>query len=190
MITTPIPTIHQLTSRPTSAHATPTATPMGQRLSTCACCSGTCSDWSTARLASGSPAGSIQSSRISPANVVTGASIAETVLAPAAVDAGLDVGRHLDLFRPRPRVLLRQLMGGVDPELAAVELPPRRVVEMVERALGDEDVALRIDVRGHTKEHVLVVVDVHVLVDDDDRLREREHPQAPDRVHDLLGMAG
>ena len=36
MITTPTATIHQLTSKPTSANATPTATPIGQRLAAAA----------------------------------------------------------------------------------------------------------------------------------------------------------
>ena len=34
-MTAPTATIHQLTSRPTSANATPTATPIGQRLKAC-----------------------------------------------------------------------------------------------------------------------------------------------------------
>ena len=40
------------------------------------------------------------------------------------------------------------------------------------------------------KKTSLVVVDVHVLVDDDDRLRQAEQAEPPDRVHDLLGVAG
>ena len=130
---------------------------------------------------------SIQSCRISPVNVVA---VASRPYSASGCRQGLDLSRHLDLLRPRPRVLLGQLVRRVDAELAAVELPPGRVVEVVERPFGDEHVALRIDVRRHAEEHVLVVVDVHVLVDDDDRLREREHPQAPERVHYLLRVAG
>ena len=101
-----------------------------------------------------------------------------------------DVLTHDDLLRPRTRVLLGQLVRRVDAELAAVELPPGGVVEVVERALGDQHVPLRVDVRRDAEEDVRVVVHVHVRVDDDDRLREREHPEAPQRVHDLLRVAG
>ena len=81
-------------------------------------------------------------------------------------------------------------MRRVDAEFSAVELPPGRVIEVVQRALGDQDVALRVDVRRHPEEDVLVVVDVHVLVHDHDRLRQREHPESPERVHHLLRMTG
>ncbi len=82
-----------------------------------------------------------------------------------------------------------QLVRRVDPELAAVELASGCMIEMVERTLRDQDVALRVDVRRDAEEHVRVVVDVHIRVDHDDRLRQREHPEPPQRVHDLLRMA-
>ena len=55
--------------------------------------------------------------------------VPDAVLLPPAVDERLDLGRHLDLLGPRPRVLFRQLVRGVDAELAADELTARRVVE-------------------------------------------------------------
>ena len=67
----------------------------------------------------------------------------DPVLRPAAVDESLHLGGHLDLGRPLARALVGALVGGVDPDLAAEELARRRVVEMVERALGEQDVALR-----------------------------------------------
>ena len=89
-----------------------------------------------------------------------------------------------------PRALLRALVRRVDPELAAVELQRRRVVEVVERALADQHVALRVDVGADAEEDLLVVVHVDPLVDDHDRLRQAEQPEAPDRVHHLLRVAG
>ena len=51
------------------------------------------------------------------------------------------------------------------------------------------DVARRVDVGADVEEHLLVVVHVDVRVDDDDRLRQAQHPEAPDRVHDLPRVA-
>ena len=112
------------------------------------------------------------------------------VLGPAAGDEVADLVAHDDLLGPGPGVLLGKLVRRVDPELASVELSLGRVIEVVERPLGDQDVALRVDVRSHAEEDLCVVVHVHVGVDDDHGLGQREHPEPPDRVHHLLGMAG
>ena len=53
-----------------------------------------------------------------------------------------------------------------------------------------QHVALRVDVGADAEEDLLVVVHVDLLVDDDDRLRQAQHPEPPDRVHDLLRVAG
>jgi hypothetical protein len=102
----------------------------------------------------------------------------DPVLAPAAVDERLDLVdiRISSGHGARPP---RALVGRVDAELAAVALERRRVIELVERALGEHDVALRVDVRADAEEHLVVVVHVHVLVDDDDRLRQAEQARAP-----------
>ncbi len=63
--------------------------------------------------------------------------VSEPVLGPAPVDELAHLGAHLDLRRPLPRPLERALRGGVDPDLAADELERRRMVEVVERPLGD-----------------------------------------------------
>src|ERR671936_1749755 len=110
----------------------------------------------------------------------------DPVFLPAAVDERLDRFAHSDLFGPRPRALVWALRGRVDPQLAAEELVGRRVVKVVEWALADDDVAGGVDVRPDVEENLLVIVDVDVLVDDDDRLRQAEHAEAPDRVHHLL----
>ena len=60
-------------------------------------------------------------------------------------------------------------------------LPPKnwqlgRVVEVVERALREDHVALRVDVRAGVEEDLLVVVHVDVLVHDDDALRQASIP--------------
>src|SRR6266571_1235954 len=71
---------------------------------------------------------------------------ADAVFAPAAVDQSAYFIAHPDLLRPRPGALVGPLRGRVDSELAAKELVGRGVVEMVERALADHDVASRVDV--------------------------------------------
>src|SRR5436190_22251277 len=114
----------------------------------------------------------------------------DPVLVPPPVDQSADFLTHLDLFRPRSRALVWALRGGVDTQLAAEELMRRRVVEVVERALADHDVAGRVDVGTDVEEDQLVVVDVYMLSDDVHRLGEAEHAEPPDRVHDLLGMTG
>ena len=50
------------------------------------------------------------------------------------------------------------------------------MVELVERALREHDVSLRVDVRADVEEDLLVVVHVDALVDDDDGLREASRP--------------
>src|SRR5919199_3439563 len=81
----------------------------------------------------------------------------DSELGPALVDTPLDLVAHADLVGPRPRPLRRPLRGRVDPELAPDELPRRRVVEVVERPLGELEVAGGVDVRADVEEDLLVV---------------------------------
>src|SRR6186997_674006 len=111
------------------------------------------------------------------------------VLLPAAVDEGRDFRRHLDLGRPLPGALRWALVGRVDPDLASVELACRSVVEMVEGPFCEQHVSGRIDVRTDAEHDLLVVMNVDPFVDDHHRLGEAQHPEAPDGVHDLLGVA-
>src|SRR5215216_3044562 len=82
----------------------------------------------------------------------------DAVFTPPLRHELLDLRRHLDLGRPLPRALRRRLRGCVDAQLAADELQRRRVVEVVERSLRQDDVTLRVDVRADVKEDLLVVV--------------------------------
>src|SRR6266545_8055862 len=102
----------------------------------------------------------------------------DSILRPARVDELLDLRGHLDLRRPLAGALERPLARRVDAELAAIELPRRRVIEVIEWAFSEQYVALRVEVRADVEHHVVVVVHVHVLIDDDDRLRQREHAEA------------
>src|SRR5438477_2667449 len=90
----------------------------------------------------------------------------DAVLGPAPVDEVLDLVAHLDLGWPLARAFGGPLGGGVDPELAAQELPGRRMVEMVGGAVAEDDVPRRVDVRADVERHLFVVVYVDVLVDD------------------------
>ena len=78
----------------------------------------------------------------------------------------------------------------VDAHLAAVRRQIRGIVQIVDRPLGHLDVAQRIDVGADDPRHLAEVVHVDVLVDDDDRLREHQLTEAPERVHDLARVPG
>ena len=64
------------------------------------------------------------------------------------------------------------------------------MVELVDRAFAEQDVARGIDVRAGVEKDLLVVVDVHVLVDDDDRFRQAHQAEPPHRVHHLSRVTG
>src|SRR6266480_3054733 len=80
----------------------------------------------------------------------------DPVLLPPPIDELLHLPGHLDLGRPLARPLRGTLVGRVDPDLAAVELERRRVVEVIQRPLRYQDVALGIDVRPHPEDDLLV----------------------------------
>ena len=68
-------------------------------------------------------------------------------LLPDAIHARLDLGAHLNPARPAPAVaFLRQLGGSIDPDLAAKRVRVRRVIELVDRALGQLDVMGPVDI--------------------------------------------
>src|SRR5262245_51321322 len=79
-------------------------------------------------------------------SAVPGRRRGDAVLLPPPVHRVTNVLRHLDALRPLARALLRQLVGRVDAELTAVAGQHGGVVELVERALAEEDVPLRVDV--------------------------------------------
>jgi hypothetical protein len=63
------------------------------------------------------------------------------------------------------------------------------VVEHIDRTHREPRVTLRIDVVERDPPCLLWVADVDVFVDDDDELRERHEPLAPERVHHLVGVS-
>src|SRR4029077_19301191 len=73
-------------------------------------------------------------------------------LAPPGVDTRPDLRCHLDLGRPRARPFVGPLRGRVEADLAAEAREHGRVVELVERPVREDDVALRVDVRAHAEE--------------------------------------
>src|SRR6185436_6485691 len=189
-----------LMTRPTRMQATPIAKPIGQRLGPGRCWS-SCSltRWlrpspapvrdSTARtspMSTGNPPRPPPASR---GQAILHSSAVDVLrqpeLAPPGVDPRPDLRCHLDLGRPRARPFVRPLRRRVEADLAAEAREHGRVVELVERPVREDDVPLRVDVRAHAEEDLLVVVDVDVGVDDHDGLRQREEPEAPDCVHHL-----
>ena len=176
-ITAPIATATQLTISPTRRQTTPTAKPIGQRLGGGSCRSMSPRGSST-RRASPSLVGSIsrwiQSCRIlrrQRRNNWRNASgaLPRPYSSQRASTRARTSSLIANLLRPGPRTLGRALVSGVDPDLAAVELHRGRVVEVVERPLGEQHVPLRVDVRADPEEDLLVVVHV-------DRTRRRPRP--------------
>src|SRR5262245_55461729 len=174
-----------LTTSPTRMQATPIAKPMGQRLGAGTCGVSGCSSLTRRLRASALDSTLPPCSLSTPNPPATAAAIlhgsvpgrrGQPELGPPGVDALLHLGGHLDLRRPLARALVGPLRRRVEADLAAEGREHRGVVELVDRAVGEDDVALRVDVRADAEEDVLVVVDVHVLVDDDHGLREREEP--------------
>src|SRR4051794_24323821 len=145
----------QLITIPTRTQAMPIAKPIGQRLAPGRCC------WSRfgSMVNDSVPRSTTHQStrrRTLPHLPVPCSGIErDSVLRPAARHQVAGLGAHLDTGRPLPRPLLGSLVRRVDAELAAVELPCRRVVEVVERALAEHDVAHRVDVRADAEEHLL-----------------------------------
>ena len=186
----------QLTTRPTRTHGDADAKPTGQRLGR-----------RNVRLVAATGFQRRQVPRASPAvngvsllnDVSRDASVPiavprrssrDPVLGPAPVDERPDLGAHLDLRRPLARALLGPLCVASIPSL-----PPKNcsVGAWSSWSSGPSvrsDVALRVDVGADAEEDLLVVVHVHPLVDDDDRLRQAEQAEPPDRVHHLLRVAG
>ena len=64
------------------------------------------------------------------------------------------------------------------------------MVERVDGAEGELDVALGVDVVGDAEGDFGEVLHVAVLVDDDDALGEHGLAHGPDAVHDFAGVAG
>jgi len=64
------------------------------------------------------------------------------------------------------------LSGGVDAHFAAVVGQAAGVVERVDRAEGELNIAFRVDVVGDTERDFADVLDVAILVDNDDDLGE------------------
>ena len=64
------------------------------------------------------------------------------------------------------------------------------MVEGVDGAEDELEVALRVDVVEGLPGDLAYVAHVHVLIDDDEDLRRRDLAQAPEAVHHLAGVAG
>ena len=79
---------------------------------------------------------------------------------------------------------------GVDAHLGAVVGQARGVVEGVDGAEGELDVALGVDVIGDAENDFADVLHVAVFIDDDDALGEHGLTERPDGVHHLARVAG
>src|SRR5262245_44098836 len=117
--------------------------------------------------------------------------LSEPVLPPAPLDEGAHLRAHPHLVGPGAREPLRRpLPRGVDPDLRAEVREARGVVEGLDRAEDELEVALRVDVVERLPGDLARVLDVRVGVEDDDDLREHRLPEPPDPVHHLAGVAG
>src|SRR6476619_2405014 len=151
-MTTPIAATIQLMINPTRRHATPIAKAIGQRLGP-----GACGVSLFVSLNSRPALDSIsRRSRVSTTCRLSrrgdsarcegwaSGQRADPVLGPATGHELAHVFTHRDLLGPGTCILFGELVCRVDAELPAVELPSGRVVEVVERSLRDQDVALRV----------------------------------------------
>src|ERR1700683_9258 len=90
---------------------------------------------------------------------------------PLAVDQCFRLGIHHNLIGPRPcEAFGRPFASGVDAHLGAVIGEARGVIERVDGAESELDVALRVDVIKNFQSDVGNVLHVDILVDHDDGL--------------------
>ena len=92
-------------------------------------------------------------------------------------------------LRPLAPALLDPLAGGVDADLAAEGEVGGGVVEHVDRAVGQDQVAPHVDVGEGAPGRLADVLHVHVLVEDHQRLGLGHLAGAPQAVDHLLGLA-
>src|ERR1035437_6939661 len=112
-------------------------------------------------------------------------------LGPEGVDAGFGGAVHFDDGGPGAgEAFGLPFAGGVDAHLGAVVGQARGVVERVDGAEGELDVALGVDVVGYPQDDLGNILDVAVLVDDDDDFGEHGLAERPDGVHHLARMTG
>src|SRR5580704_3493531 len=110
---------------------------------------------------------------------------------PLGINQQLRLRVHRDLVRPGAREAFSgPLSGRVDAHLGAVVGEPGSVVERVDGAERELDVAFRIDVVEDLQRDLADVLHVHIFVDDEDALGEHGLSQRPDGVHDFAGLAG
>jgi hypothetical protein len=81
--------------------------------------------------------------------------------------------------------LARELFRRVDADVRPEARLPRGVIELVDRAERELEVALRVDVVERLPGDFRRIVDVAAGVHDDDHLREHHLAGSPDGVHDL-----
>src|SRR3990170_3518150 len=112
------------------------------------------------------------------------------ILLPPLLYQSLYLRRHLDLIGPGPgESLPRAFPRCVDPHFAAEACLRTGMIEYVERAVNDHDIALRVHVVHDLPGHFRIVVDVHVLIADDHELGEHEHARSPDGIDNLSAVA-
>ena len=109
----------------------------------------------------------------------------DSVLGPALVDHVTNFGGHLDAPGPFAGGLAGQLVRRVDAELPTEKASA--AWSSLSSGPSASTTSCLVDVRTDMEEHPLVV-EVDELVHHDDGLREREHPEPPNRVHDLACM--
>ena len=62
------------------------------------------------------------------------------------------------------------------------------MVEDVAGSVVNDRVPSPVDVGAQVKKHVLLIVYVHLLIDDDDHLRKHHLPRAPNAADDIAGL--
>src|SRR5579872_5430717 len=110
----------------------------------------------------------------------------EAGLLPQFVNPRAHLVRHADHIGPGAgEALFFPLAGRIDAHLRAVVGQAAGMVQRVDRPEDKLNVALRVDVIERLPDHLADVLHVHILVHDDNALREHRLPQAPDAMHHL-----
>ena len=99
----------------------------------------------------------------------------ESIFIPALLDQRRNCRIHFDLDRPAARMpVLRAFGCGIDADLAAKRIAHGRMIELIDCAFDNRHVALPIDVAQGTPRDFTQIVNVDILVDDDDALRQHQ----------------
>src|SRR5204863_1811465 len=97
--------------------------------------------------------------------------------------------RHLDKPRPLARkTFARPLMRAVEAYLAAEANKVRRMVELVNRPARNKRIPPGVAIGTDSEKHIPQILHIHVLLENENKLRKHKPAQPPNRVHNFERM--